>query len=229
MKKSSFIFIIMAGIYLIVAILDGFGWMTITNNVLLGLSLSALLSSISDILYNIGWLKTAINGFNFIIKVTDEFLLEKKINNIPNANSNININGVRQCIKAMGKNYKQAIHPDEYNKKKFITVLEVSSQVIFALSIAVFILLPFLSLPFQQPFSTALTLAAFSAMCFNLYIGEAISDITNKRDNDFMNKEHIIVQTAYPDFYIYLNNRLQPNEKDEPLEETKEVKTDAHP
>ena len=87
MKKSSFIFIIMAGIYLIVAILDGFGWMTITNNVLLGLSLSALLSSISDILYNIGWLKTAINGFNFIIKVTDEFLLEKKINNIPNANS----------------------------------------------------------------------------------------------------------------------------------------------
>lgn len=228
MKKSSFIFIIMAGIYLIVAILDGFGWITITNNVLLGLSLSALLSSISDILCNIEWLKTTINGFNFIIKVTDEFLLDKKINKIPNANSNININGVRQYIKRMSKNYKKAIHPSEYNKKKYITALEVSSQVIFALSIAIFILLPFLSLPFQYPFSTALTLAAFSAMCFNLYLGEAISDIINKRDNDFMNKEHIIIQTAYSDFYSYLNNRLQLNEKDESLEEAKEVKTDAN-
>ena len=131
MKKSSFVFIIMATIYFVVAILDGFGWMTITDNVLLGLSLSALLSTISDVLYNIGWLKTVSNEYNYIIQVTVNFLSEKRTNNVPNTNPNINMDGVNQYIKEMSKNYKNAIHPYEYDKKRSITFTKVSAQVFF--------------------------------------------------------------------------------------------------
>lgn len=209
MKKSSFVFIIMATIYFVVAILDGFGWMTITDNVLLGLSLSALLSTISDVLYNIGWLKTVSNEYNYIIQVTVNFLSEKRTNNVPNTNPNINMDGVNQYIKEMSKNYKNAIHPYEYDKKKSITFTKVSAQVFFIFSITIFILIPFLKISIPQSILTALTLGAFSAMCFNFYLGEAISEKANKKNDDFMNKEQVIIQTAYPDFCFYLNKRLQ--------------------
>ena len=99
MKKSSFVFITMSVIYLAVAIFDGIGWMTVTNNVLLGLSLSALLSALSDILYNIGYIRTAANEFDYIIKTTVEFLSKMQAANIPSANPNINIKGVMQYVK----------------------------------------------------------------------------------------------------------------------------------
>lgn len=220
MKKSQFVFAIMAVIYLAIAVFDGFGWLTVTENILLGLSLSALLSAISDILYNIGWARIAYNEFNYIIRVTVEFLSEKQALGIPSMNPNINIKGVMQCVKGMSKNYKSALPPVEYSKKKYIAVIKVCSQISFILSIAVFILLPFLSLPFQGTISTVLTLSAFSAMCLNLFIAEFIADISNRRNDDFMNKEQLIIQTAYPDFLNFLNWKLSPNEDYEPAKET---------
>ena len=228
MRKSSFVFIIMAAIYFAVAILDGLGWMTITDNILLGLSLSALLSAISDILYNIGWKRTITNEFGYIIQVTLKFLSEKQAHNIPIANPNVNIRGVRQYISGMSKNYNNALRPDEYDKKKFVTAIKICSQIAFILSIASFILLPFLSLPFQAPISKFLTLSAFSAMCLNLYIGEAITDLLNKRNDDFMNKERLIIQTVYPDFIGFLDERLWPDDEIISEEESQEAKIDAH-
>ena len=77
MKKSKFVFIIMAVIYFAVAIADGFGWLIITNNILLGLSLSALFSSISDIFANFVWRNALANEFAFMIQITSDFLSEK--------------------------------------------------------------------------------------------------------------------------------------------------------
>ena len=229
MKKSSFVFIIMAVVYLAIAISGGVGWLTIPDNILLGLSLSALFSAISDILYNIGWKSTVRNNLDYTIRVAVEFLTEKQANNTLIANPNINIIGVRQTVKGMSKNYQNARHPIDYDKKKFITAMRVGSQISFIISIAIFIYSPFLSLPFKSSISTIVTLMAFSAMCFNLYLLEAISDVLYKRNDDFMNKEQVIIQTAYPDFYNYLNMRLQTNEEITPEKEPNEVKTDAHP
>ena len=50
MRKSKNIFMIMAVIYCGVAVLGEFEYLTISDNILIGLSLSALLSSSSDIL-----------------------------------------------------------------------------------------------------------------------------------------------------------------------------------
>ena len=227
MKKSSFVFIIMAVVYLAIAISGGVGWLTIPDNILLGLSLSALFSAISDILYNIGWKSTVRNNLDYTIRVAVEFLTEKQANNTLIANPNINIVGVRQAIKEMSNNYQNARHPVDYDKKRFITIMKVGSQISFIISITIFICSPFLSLPFNSSFSSIITLVAFSAMCFNLYLVEAISEIINKR-NDFLNKEQLIIQIAYPDFFNYFNVRLQAYVENDSKEEKDEVKTDAH-
>ena len=226
-KKSSFVFIIMAVVYLAIAISGGVGWLTIPDNILLGLSLSALFSAISDILYNIGWKSTVRNNLDYTIRVAVEFLTEKQANNTLIANPNINIVGVRQAIKEMSNNYQNARHPVDYDKKRFITIMKVGSQISFIISITIFICSPFLSLPFNSSFSSIITLVAFSAMCFNLYLVETISEIINKR-NDFLNKEQLIIQIAYPDFFNYFNVRLQAYVENDSKEEKDEVKTDAH-
>lgn len=229
MKKSKSIFLIMAVIYFAVAILGGVGYLTISENILLGLSLSALLSSISDISYNIGWKKIATNEFGYIVRVTLDFLSEKKAHNANMYNPNINIRGVTQCVEGMSKNYKNSLHPTEYGKNLYIKAMEVLSQICFILSIAAFILLPFLPTIFQSSISTLLTLGAFAAMCFNQYITEAITDILNKRNDDFMNKEQVIIQTAYPDFSNFLNEKLWFDTESAAVEETQEeVEPDAH-
>lgn len=227
MKKSSFVFITMSVIYLAVAIFDGIGWMTVTNNVLLGLSLSALLSALSDILYNIGYIRTAENEFNYIIRTTVEFLSKMQAANIPSANPNINVKGVLQYVKGMSRNYEAAIPPMKYDKKRFITAMRVGSQILFVFSLAVFILLPFLSLPFENPVSTSLTLGAFSAMCLNLYLAEVMSNIFNRRNDDFMNKEQLIIQTMYPDFNLFLWEQMWTDEATISVEEQQEEKPHA--
>ena len=63
MKKSKYVFAIMAAVYLGVAIAGSVGWLIITENILLGLSLSALLSAVSDIFYNIGYRYIINNDF----------------------------------------------------------------------------------------------------------------------------------------------------------------------
>ena len=72
-----------------------------------------------------------------------------------------------------------------------------------------------------------MTLCAFSAMCFNLYLTEAMSDIFNKRNDDFMNKEQLIIQTMYPDFNLFLWERMWTDEETISVEELQDKKPHA--
>ena len=140
MKKSKFVFIIMAVIYFAVAIADGFGWLIITNNILLGLSLSALFSSISDIFANFVWRNALTNEFAFMIQITSDFLSEKIAQNV--YSSIINIRNVKLDVESMSNTYQTAVHPSDYHKLKRNTVINTISMGCFILSIAAFILFP---------------------------------------------------------------------------------------
>lgn len=228
MRKSKNVFLIMAVVYFAVGLLGGFGCLIISENILLGLSLSALLSSISEILYNIVWKKTATNEFDYIVRVTLNFLSEKKACNAYINNPNINVQGVRRCVEGMSKDHKKALHPVEYGKKKFINVLYELSQICFILSIVVFVLLPFLPIIVQSSISTVLTLSAFASMCYNLHVTEAIAEILSKQNDDFKNKEQLIIQTAYPDFINFLSEQFWFDAESAAVEEAQEVNPDAH-
>lgn len=227
MRKSKNIFMIMAVIYCGVAVLGEFEYLTISDNILIGLSLSALLSSISDILYNLGCKRMATNEFSYIIHVTMAFLDDKISHNICVANPNINIRNVRLTVEQMCKDHGKAIHPNEYCKKRYIGILGFFSQVGFVLSLGVFILVPFLPAFSKPSFSTFLTLSAFSTMCVNLHISEEIADMATIKNN-FMNQQQLIIQTAYPDFSNMLTAQLYYYEDYVATTNTQESDPNAH-
>jgi len=205
MKKSKLVFAIMAVTYMIVAILDFMKWLTISENILLGLSISALFSALSDIMANGANIMINLNEFDYIIGLTSSFL-ETKISQ-SQYNPAINIRNVKSGIESMSKGYKTAKHPNEYCQGRKIKLWNISSQILFILSIAVFILAPFFPVIFEQSYSVMLTLCAFSAMCLNLFFGEYLSDIVDKKTS-FQNKEQLIIQMAYPDFPQFLTFRF---------------------
>ncbi len=64
-------------------------------------------------------------------------------------------------------------------------------------------------------------------MCFNLYLGELLTDISEKK-NCFFNKEQVIIQMAYSDFPAFLNCRLYYYEDYIATAKAQEDKPDAH-
>lgn len=227
MRKSQYVFIIMAVAYIVIAILNLREWVTVSENILFGLSMSALFSSLSDIFSNIVGKRIYQNEFDYIIKITSDFLAEK-ISNNP-LNSLIDIRNVKQNVENISKGYKKAVHPNEYCKRKVNVLINISSQICFILSITVFILAPFhfpLSL-FQNSYSVLATLIAFAAMCFNLYIEEIIADIIQKKTH-FFNDTQLIIQIAYTDFMDFLNSHLYHYENCISRANKQEDEYDAH-
>ncbi len=205
MKKSKFLFAIMAVTYILIAIASVLQWLTISENILLGLSMSALFSALSDIMASGANIMIIRNEFDYIIGLTSSFL-ETKISQ-SQYNPATNIRNIKFGIESMSKGYKTAKHPNEYCQGRKIKLWNISSQILFILSIVVFILAPFFPVIFDQSYSVMLTLCAFSAMCLNLYFGEYLSDIVDKK-NSFLNKEQSIIQMAYPDFFQFLTFRF---------------------
>jgi len=82
MKKSKHIFAIMAVTYVVIAIASSLQWIVINENILLGLSMSALFSALSDIMANGENIVMSRNEFNYTILIASGFL-EMKIS-LPN-------------------------------------------------------------------------------------------------------------------------------------------------
>jgi len=167
--------------------------------------MSALFSALSDIMANGENIVMSRNEFNYTILIASGFLEMKISQN--QYNPMINIRNVKLGIESMGKGYKTAKHPNEYCRGRHIKFLNIFSQIFFILSIAVFILVPFFSIASEQFYSVVITLSAFSAMCLNLYLGEYLVDIV-ERKSSFQNKEQLIIQMAYPDFSQFLTFRV---------------------
>lgn len=204
MRKSQYIFAIMAMTYIVIAILDFRERITVSENILIGLSMSAFLSALSGIFSNLIGKCTCQNEFDYIIKITLDFL-ENKICN--KSSPLINSRNVKLNVESMSNGYEKAVHPNEYCKRKINTMINILSQICFILSISVFILAPFPLPLFQQSYSVFLTLLAFSLMCFNSYLEEIIANIVQKKTH-FLNDTQLIIQMAYPDFMNFVNLRF---------------------
>lgn len=223
MKKSQYVFAIMAGTYIVIAFLDFKTLIKVEDNILLGLSMSAFLSAFSDIFSNIAVIRTNQNEFDYIVKVTSDFLGEKILNN--QCNPSIDSRNIKLNVETMSKGYKKAVHPNEYRKRNTNATIHILSQICFVFSIAAFILTPF-SL-FQKSYSVLLTLFAFALMCLNLFLEEIIAGIAQK-NNHFFNETQVIIQMAYPDFMGFLNLRLYHYENYISIENKQEDESEVH-
>lgn len=207
MKKSRFIFLIIACIYLVVAGLTFLGIITVTDSILLGLSVAALLMSLSDIFEGWCFYRATRNELRFICFFTSN-VLKEMISCEANINNNlISVGNVKKNVEQLVSNYESGIHPSEYLTNKMNLFLHTVSILCFVLSMAVFLSTPFLPSMPVKGISIVLTLLAFSMMCLNLFVSECVAEISEKRNN-FFNNTQIIIEAVYPGFANSLNKSL---------------------
>lgn len=149
MKKSHFVFLIMACVYFAISLLSFTEIIVVLDNILLGLSMTALFMSLSEIFE--GWLffRVGRNELRFICLFTSNFL-KGIISSGANVNNNlVSVGNVKKNVEQFVSHYELGVHPSEYCKNKRNHFLHNISVLCFVLSIAVFLSTPFFR-HFQQ-------------------------------------------------------------------------------
>lgn len=207
--KSKFVFLIFFIGYIIIMFSNAAGFIIVGDEILLGLSLSALLMSLGDCVTGIKISMCQSNQMAYITKCTSFFIEDRFKKKVPVSNTGINIRNVKKNLEIQNPTYRKAKHPNEYINTKKIKVCKWVELVFFFLSILSFVVTPFLriSLDTIKALTISTTLLAFGFMCLNLFLSE-INEELNKRHIDFINNTQIHISSAYNDFSYWLNNQL---------------------
>lgn len=208
MIKSKYVFLIMAVVYGAIAVGSKYNLIIVTENILFGLSLSALLSSLSDLLEKIIAACNAKNDFYFITSISLEFI-ENMSTKIP-VNPGVSISTVKANTEELNASHRNATHPSVFEKEKFNVILRSIAIGFFIASISVFIFTPYLPVSIERAISVLITLLAFAIVCLNLFLDEQIAEISQKKF-EFQKSEQFAIGIAYPNFYEFLNLRLYHN------------------
>lgn len=145
------------------------------------------------------------NGY--IVQISSEFIEEKLKQNPGIYNQYVNIRNVLLGLQASHQHYAKCVHPNEYLKNPLNRFIYALSYIAFICSIAIFIIVPFILLTTDNAITILATIFAFSAMCFNLYMGEIVAGIQEKETN-FWNFTQLLIQFVYSDFSFHINQIL---------------------
>ncbi len=208
MKKSKYVFAILSMCYVAIFIIFLLGWIEVTENILLSLSCSSLFISLSDMCESMDLYTRQKNEFQYILKLTCDYLGEKIAKNDLN-NPNVNIRNLKKnldLLKSGEKNYLP-VHPNDFESRRKIKWGKFAT-IPFIAGISAFVIFPFINLSASTGFfSVYTTVCAFTVMCFGLYIRELTADITDSLIQLRQDK-HLIIQMVYPDFLCVLNQQL---------------------
>ena len=207
MNKSKGIFYILGFAYIGIAIGSMLSFFDVNGNVLLGLSISSLLISLGDFSSNIRTLYIERNNLNYSLDLACD-ILTNYINAGKTPQTQIDVYNVKKSLDAL-KTQRKAIMPSDYENKKTISFLNITSKGLFFLSIPIFIVVPFVKQALSiEILSQTITLFAFTFMCINIAINERYSDINQTRLN-FENDKLLIIENAYPGYIPAFYTRLQ--------------------
>lgn len=207
MKKSKYIFIILAIVYAIMGLMYPFDILTIGDNLLFALSASALLISTSDVFSKVSSYLCIENAYYAELKTTTEFLDLKIQQGLTNTRT-MNVRNVNENIKELIKGNYKFCHPNNYNKRLLIKILNNISLILFVLGITAFIIVPFLRFNIEDINATPIiTIFAFTAMALSLFMDEIIIDKQNDM-NILLNEKQILIQAEYPDFQMYFQTHM---------------------
>lgn len=206
MRKSKYIFIILAIVYGGVAFAEINNLLLVDNNVIFGLSVSALLISVSDCCSKYYTLKNEKNNYNETLKYTIQFL-DEKINGGCASNWAFNTRNLKENLEILLNN-QESVHPMDFRKQKKYLYLQKFYMIFFAVGIASFIIIPFVKYDLSGSCITSfVTLLAFVAMNIGMYIDEQIYDVRDC-NADLFNDKHLIIQNGYSDFRGFLDSKL---------------------
>ncbi len=213
MSKAKLIFLVLALGYIFIGFLNLVGVVNVSNIVLLGLSLSALFTSLSDSSNQLVLCSCQKNHMSFIAKSSVEFINDKLKANAPQYSNSISIRNVKKDIENKNPRLKKSVHPSAFEEKAYIKFLKVLTYVFYILSVVSFIIAPFVKVDFAilDKVSILVALCAFGMMCLNMFLSELNSDLS-KKIVDYFNYTQSIVNSVYPDFMGMLNTQLNYQE-----------------
>lgn len=209
MTKSKLIFIVLFIGYIVIAILNAFGILSVGSIVLFGLSFSALLASLSETVNGIIGALSQKNQMDFIAKCSIAFIGDKLSSAAPRYTNIADILNIQKNLEDQNPHYLKAIHSSEYWGRKSIKGLRIVVYFLDAGSILSFVVTPFIKN--QQAdltnISVFITLCAFGLMCLNVFISELQNDFF-KKQSDFYNSTYILINLTYQDFAMFLDSQL---------------------
>lgn len=207
--KSKFVFLILFFGYVFIAIGDLFAFVTSGQEILFGLSLSALLMSLSDCATGVTIGLCQRNEMRYITKCSSRFIEDKLKKKVFPVNQGINIRNVKKNLEEENPKFEISKHPNEFKTNILVKLLKKIEIIFFAISIFAFVVSPFFSIPSEviEKATIIITLFAFGFMCLNIFIAE-LNDELSKRKMNFINNTQIHINSVYTDFSYWLNNQL---------------------
>lgn len=219
MKKTRGIFLILVIVYMLIGTMGAAGIISVGSNLLFGLAVSSLLMSVSDIMDDAVLMKKGVNEYRFLLKCTTAFLDQELGEDTDRFMKNPTLCTVKQELVNTKVNFEKAEHPVQFERRQLFAVTERLAAVLFALSIAAFILVPFVNQEwFSARASILMTVWAFAALCMDLYVQELISDTEDAR-HIFWNQTQLMLQSTYPEFPGYLNQMICCQEEYDAMQE----------
>lgn len=209
MTKSKLIFIALFIGYIVIAILNAFGILSVGSIVLFGLSLAALLASLSEAVNGILCALCQANQMDFIVKCSIAFIGLKLDSAAPRSTNIADIENILRNLEDQNPHYLKAVHSSEYWGNKIIKGLRIVMFFLDAGFIFSFVITPYIKDPNVEltGISVFITLCAFGLMCLNIFISELQNDLF-KKQSDFYNSTHILINMTYPDFTMFLDSQL---------------------
>lgn len=213
MSKAKLLFLVLAVGYVSIGVLSLIGVVEVSNIVLLGLSLSAFFTSLSDTLNQWIIYRSQKNHMSYIAKCSVKFVDNKLETGAQRVSNSISIRNVKKNIENQNPRFEKSIHPSIYAEKAHIKFLTILTYVFYVLSVIAFIIPPFIKVDFAllDKVSIFIALWAFGVMCFNIFLSELNADLS-KKIFDFFNFTQPIVNSVYPDFMERLNSQLNYRE-----------------
>lgn len=144
MKKSKYVFLIFAVLYVLICFLDILNIVTVDENILLGLTFSAFFMSLSDVCNHIATYRIIRNELGYICYVTGNVLHEYISSGITQT-SLVDVINLKKNVENLVPNNKERIHPRQFYMNRINKILGILGNGCFVLSIAFFVLTPYLA------------------------------------------------------------------------------------
>lgn len=210
MKRSNFFFIIMSVAYLGIAIGVISGLLSVTETILIGLSITSFSISVGDIFANFNNLRLWKNDYFFCLKIASNYLGDRiqegnlRITNVDVFNVKCNLD------QKIGK--RKPVLPKQLQDGKKTKVLIRLSYIFFISGIVCFLITPYIpSFDSAVSVSKSLTIFAFAAMCFNIFLTEMV-DFYCENKTIFENETQVVIESVFPGYMNHFYMKRYHNE-----------------
>ena len=189
MSRSRLIFIVLFLGYISIAFFNVLGFLSVGTTVLFGLSLSALLASLSDAVNGFMSVLCQRNHMSYIAKSSISFIESKLKSAVPQNINSADFFNIKKNLKDQNPYFQKSIHPNVYWRTKGIKILRIIMYFLDACSILAFVISPF----FEDKPIDLTKISIFITLCAFGFINLAYPDFATFLDAQLNHRESLLI------------------------------------